>query len=77
MIRGKFKLIEVAQADWMANGRRLKFACQYDNTLPEDQRFCKATPSGEFWMQVDNPAALAELQLGKFYYLDLTEVPTA
>ena len=53
-------------------GKTLKFTCQYDSNTPEDQRFQKATPSGSCEMSVDNPAALAQFQLGKAYYVDFT-----
>jgi len=49
------------------------FRPEYDESIPEDRRFQKATPSGELRMMVDNPAALDALQLGNTYYLDLTE----
>ena len=45
------------------------------NSIPEDRRFNKATPSGEFWMQVDNPAALEVLKLGQVFYIDMIPVP--
>ena len=74
MVRGKFTLTTMSQGAG-SSARSLKFTPQYDPTLPEDQKFAKATPSGELSMYVDNPAALAQLELGKAYYLDLTPVP--
>ena len=47
----------------------------YDDTIPEDQRYCKATPSGKFTMVIDNPAALAFFEIGKYYYFDASAVP--
>lgn len=49
----------------------LKFRAQYDNTLPEDQRFQKATPSASAEFQVDNEAALSQFTVGKNYYFDI------
>jgi hypothetical protein len=53
--------------------KRYTFAPQYQPDVPEDQRYAKATPQGELWMLVDNPAV--SFELGKAYYLDITEVP--
>jgi hypothetical protein len=75
MVRAKFVLSEITDMAWSKVSKRLKFTTQYDQTIPEDVRFCKATPTGEFVMQVDNPAALEQLKLGECYYLDLTPVP--
>ncbi|MBS0276887.1 MAG: hypothetical protein JSR81_04650 [Proteobacteria bacterium] len=50
----------------------INMAAEYDNTIPEDRRFCEATPSGTFEMQVTNPAVVEQLKLGKHFYLDLT-----
>ncbi len=74
MVRGKFVLTSMTQMSG-SQARSLKFTTQYDPTIPEDQKYAKATPSGELTMYVDNPPALAQLELGKAYYLDLTEVP--
>jgi hypothetical protein len=49
----------------------------YDTSIPEDQRFQQATPSGSFEQLVDNPAALEQFELGKSYYVDFTPVPDA
>jgi hypothetical protein len=57
--------------------RELKFSTRYDPTIPEDQRFTKASPSGSLSIVIDNPAALAffEGKIGKAFYLDFTEAP--
>ncbi len=57
---------------WSATSKNLKFSCVYDTSIPEDQRFQKATPSGSFEMLVDNPAALEQFELGAHYYFDIT-----
>ena len=53
-----------------------KFAPQYDQSLPEDRRFSKATPSGHFEMHVDNPPVREFLKhhLGKQFKLLLVPV---
>lgn len=72
-VRAKLVLSAITSHSWSAESKTLKFSTQYDATISEDQRFQKATPSGEFTMQVDNPAALAQFALGKAYYVDFTE----
>lgn len=72
MVRAKFTLQEVRQSSYNPTARTLIFRPQYDESIPEDQRFSKATPNGNFEMTVDNPAALAQLELGKRYYVDFT-----
>lgn len=54
---------------------RMKFTTQYDPTLPEDQRFCKATPSGDITMVVDNPVVSEKMELGQQYYVYFVPVP--
>lgn len=75
--RAKFKLTEIRESKWHKDSpscKVLKFSTQYDDTIPEDQRFQKATPSGTCEMQIDNPAALAQFQLGADYYVDFSPV---
>ena len=68
-VRTKFTLTEVTHMQ--GTMRRLKFSAVYDQSVPEDQRFQKATPWGELSMNVDNPAALEQFALGKAYYFDV------
>ena len=42
---------------------------------PENVRFTKATPWGDIKLGVDNPAALAQFEVGKYYYVDFVPVP--
>lgn len=71
-VRAKFQLQSVTSNAWSPTAKNLKFSCTYDTSIPEDQRFQKATPSGSFEMLVDNPAALDQFNLGDFYYVDFT-----
>lgn len=75
-IRCKFRLTSIIDTKWASNSSQkvLEFTTQYDPAIPEDQRFCKATPSGTFRMVVDNPVALGFFELGKDYYFDASEV---
>lgn len=72
MVRCKFVLMERRETHWNRDSRTLVFQPQYDQSIPEDQRLAKATPDGKFEMRVDNPAALAQFELGKTYYFDIT-----
>jgi hypothetical protein len=75
-VRAKFQLAERTDLFW-GGGARLKFHVNYDPTIPEDQRFAKATPSGEFTIHIDNPLALAQFKLGDYYYVDFNPVMPA
>lgn len=52
--------------------RTYRFQAVYDQTLPEDRRYAKYTPSGELRILVDNPNVT--FVPGKSYYLDFTLV---
>jgi hypothetical protein len=75
MVRSKFQLTEITEMQW--GGKRLKFQTIYDNSIPEDARFQKATPSGSIEMVIDNPVALAQFELGKYYYADFSAIEPA
>lgn len=50
----------------------------YEGTLGENEenkRFTKATPSGECWLTIDNPAASVQFRPGRCYYADFQEAP--
>lgn len=70
-IRAKFRCASITDHA-MSSAKRVTFAPIYDTTIPEDQRYATATPSGELWMSVDNPAVAFEL--GEYYYLDFTPI---
>jgi hypothetical protein len=54
--------------------KRIVFEPRYDQSLPEDQRFFKATPSGRLDIIVDNPTVVASLKVGDFVYVDITKI---
>lgn len=54
--------------------KRIVFEPRYDQNLPEDQRFFKATPSGRLDIIVDNPTVVASLKVGDFVYVDITKI---
>lgn len=72
-VRAKMVLTSITEHNWGPGAKTLKFSTQYDASIPEDQRFQKATPSGSAEFQIDNPAALQQFTLGKSYYVDFTE----
>lgn len=67
--RAKFQLQEIANQ--MGEQRTLTFRAAWDPTIPENERFNKATPWGELKMVVSNPNV--QPKIGGYYYLDFTE----
>jgi len=43
------------------------------NACLENHIFSDATPSGEIKMQINNPAAAKQFNIGQSYYVDFTE----
>ncbi len=74
-VRAKLHLKSETLYEW--GGKKLTFETRYDTSIPEDQRFQKATPTGNIEMQIDNPVALEQFKLGGDYYVDFTPVPAA
>ncbi|MEU1474511.1 hypothetical protein [Streptomyces sp. NPDC005760] len=75
-VRAKFQCTIETHKRWGAAAsqvaRTYEFMAIYDPTVPEDQRYAKASPSGNLTIQVDNPNVTFEP--GKQYYLDFTPV---
>lgn len=44
------------------------------SSSPEDNQFSKATPTGSFTMTVTTDAGKSFFEVGKSYYLDISEV---
>lgn len=65
--------IEDAEGSAAAGSKKVRLHTLYDESIPEDQRFSRATPWGQIEMQIDNPAALEQLEVGKAYYVDFTK----
>lgn len=73
--RAKFRCTSVED---FGVSKKVKLAVVYaPDANGEDAGFTKATPSGEFWMTVDNPAASCQFEAGKSYYVDISPVPEA
>ena len=77
MVRGKFHISKVASVAWSPTAKEITLQAIYDTSIPENERFSRATPSGSITMTVDNPPASDELALGKYFYVDFSEVPPA
>lgn len=74
-VRAKLVLQKISQVSWNPEVRVLTFGAQYDSSIPEDQRFAKATPTATAEFTVDNPAAVAQFVLGEAYYVDFAPAP--
>lgn len=72
MVRAKMRLVSMTFRENTSSV--VKFETRYDTTIPEDMRFMKATPWGSIEMNVDNPKALDQFQLGKDYWVDFSAI---
>lgn len=74
-VRAKFQVESITErhyAPGISPQKTVRLSPRYDESIPEDQRFMKATPGGSFEMIVENPAALEQLVPGRYFYIDLT-----
>lgn len=78
-VRAKMCLQSITEDTYRpgSSSKTLNFSACYDTSIPEDQRFQKATPSASAKFQIDNPAALEQFVPGEYYYFDFTPVPKA
>lgn len=67
--RCKMKLIEIRDNGY---GRTLVFQAEYDKTIPEDQRFCEATPNARLEIYCNNKNIYKDFEVLKFYYIDVS-----
>lgn len=72
MVRAKFKVVSHTRSEYPQV--EVVMRPEYDDKIPEDQRFSQYTPNGELRMTVNNPAAVEQLAIGKKFYLDFTPV---
>ena len=71
--RAKMVLTAITEhAHW--GGKTFRFETRYDDSIPEDQRFYDATPSGHVEMTVNNPAVIENVKLGDTFYVDFIKV---
>lgn len=77
-VRAKFTVTSVEPHwDGTPGPRTVVLEPRYDESIPEDQRFAQATPSGRFEMNVDNPSAIEAMPVGQAFYVDFTPVEAA
>jgi hypothetical protein len=74
-VRALFTVNRIESVQYASNytQKAVILTAQYDESIPEEQRFQKATPSGDIKMVIDNEAALAEFAPGKKFYVEFTE----
>jgi hypothetical protein len=72
MVRAKFQVTEIATNTY--GYKRITLTPNYDQSIPEDKRYAKATPSGTIQLTIDNPPAVDYLSLGEYFYVDFTKV---
>lgn len=71
-IRCLMRLDAIVPNTW--GGWQAMFSCSYDDKLAEEGRsFQKATPNGSATYQIDNPAAIQQLVVGEYYYVDFVQ----
>lgn len=73
-VRAKFRVTSVED---FGQSKLVKMNAVYETDEqkgadPENVRFAKATPNGEFKMTVDNPGAYEQFAPGQQWYLDMT-----
>lgn len=73
MIRAKFTVTQVTHYD--GGNAFITLEPRYDTSIPEDQRFHEATPSGKFEMYVTNKDVVQRMTPGKVFYAQFTEAP--
>ncbi len=68
-VRSKFQLLSITK--YIGGSSSLKFSAVYDDGIAkENAGFSKATPWGTIEVSIDNPEALAQYEIGKYYYFD-------
>ena len=74
-VRCKFQLTrKITEETPWGSYVKFYFTPNYDPAIPEDQVFMQYSPSGEFWINVTNPAVLEHYKVGEFYYFDSVPV---
>ena len=71
MVRAKLRVESI-------NGNKIVLRTVYEPDASKDTenaRFTQATPWGMVEMGIDNPTALSQFAVGKYYYADFSEAP--
>ncbi|HRK36261.1 MAG TPA: hypothetical protein PLJ47_16815 [Candidatus Hydrogenedentes bacterium] len=74
MVRGKF-IVTSHKLHNNTDARTVYLSAVHGSDVPEDVNFAKYTPSGQIEMYIDNPSAVAQLEIGKAFYVDFMAVP--
>ena len=77
MVRAKFQVTAVTEFAWSNVHKEVTLEPRLDTSIPEDQRFTSAIPSGKLKMIVDTPSALEQFQIGNIFYLEFIPVEEA
>jgi len=70
-VRAKMRCVQVVTHD--GGWQTIKFHAQYDETLPEDRRFSKATPNGSAEFSLSTDVLIGHYKPGTCYYFDVVE----
>jgi hypothetical protein len=71
-VRAKVTVSEVTEYAGGEGVKRVKLACVYDESIPEDRSFSKYTPNGSIDLTVNNPRVTEVFKPGKKFYVDFT-----
>jgi hypothetical protein len=75
-VRAKFQVQKVASVSWSPTVKEITMQAVSADDVEENRRFHKYTPMGSLTITVDNPPASDQLTIGKYFYVDFTEVPS-
>lgn len=71
-VRAKFRCQSAEHFAVASQQVNYRFTPEYDDSIPEDQRYAKFTPMGELKISVTNPAV--SFEPGTHYYIDISPV---
>lgn len=70
--RAKFQVMSITKYAHFA-GAKIEMAPVYSNDPEHPNRiFWEATPNGKIEMQINNPSAIQQFEVGKEYYVDFS-----
>jgi hypothetical protein len=69
------KVVIQEVTEFRSGNKKVKFSADYDNSIPEDVSFNKATPNANLEAYVNNPAVFDQLKPGNKFYVDFTLIP--
>ncbi len=71
--RAKFEVVSITQYSRFG-GIKVEMTPVYPNDDPShpNKTFWEATPNGKIEMQINNPSAIAQFEVGREYYVDFS-----